>query len=166
MVERFKRLEAYSTYGITEIAAAFSECGRHKGLHSHPDLVYPEVVDESGSPVKDGEMGELVVTTFRWRACRFCATGQGTLHSGFSEPCACGRNSIRIGPITGRKAHRLKIKHHRLSEEHRKRACRSRGRRKLRDRGIHRRRLRRQDSRKGRLKQHGEALSSLTYARR
>lgn len=110
MVERFKRIETYSTYGITEIAAAFSECGRHKGLHSHPDLVYPEVVDESGSPVKDGEMGELVVTTFQVEGMPLLRYKTGDETFRISEPCACGSNSLRIGPITGRKAHRLKVK--------------------------------------------------------
>ncbi|MBI5236498.1 MAG: AMP-binding protein [Deltaproteobacteria bacterium] len=110
MVERCKRLETYSTYGITEIAAAFSECAEHKGLHSHPDLVYPEVVDESGSPVKDHETGELVVTTFQVEGMPLLRYRTGDITFRISEPCACGRNSIRIGPITGRKAHRLKVK--------------------------------------------------------
>ena len=72
--------------------------------------MYPEVVDESGSPVKDGEMGELVVTTFQVEGMPLLRYRTGDITFRISEPCACGRNSIRIGPITGRKAHRLKIK--------------------------------------------------------
>ena len=57
--------ELCSTYGLTEAGLAYHECSMHRGLHSHPDLVVTEVVDDAGRPVPDGEMGELVITTLQ-----------------------------------------------------------------------------------------------------
>ena len=40
--------ELFSTYGLTEAGLAFHECPVHQGLHSHPDLVVVEIVDDAG----------------------------------------------------------------------------------------------------------------------
>lgn len=110
IVQRKVPLEAFSTYGLTEAATAFCECMGRKGFHSNPDMIYAEVVDDEGKPVPDGTPGELVVTTFGVEATplvRYC-TGDVT----FKLPgrCQCGLSGARIGPIIGRKAHRLKLK--------------------------------------------------------
>ncbi len=112
MVENAWETEVFSTYGITEASVAFSECTAKRGFHAHPDFVYAEVVDDSGEPVKPGVQGELVVTTFAVEAMpllRYC-TGDITFLLPEDETCPCGNKSQRIGPVIGRKAHRLKIK--------------------------------------------------------
>jgi phenylacetate-CoA ligase len=102
--------ELFSTYGLTEAGLAFHECPARQGLHSHPDLVVVEVVDEEGRPRPDGEPGELVVTTLQVEAMplvRYC-TGDVTFR--ISGACPCGRGGPRIGPILGRKQQRMKVK--------------------------------------------------------
>ncbi|WP_420263818.1 phenylacetate--CoA ligase family protein [Candidatus Magnetominusculus dajiuhuensis] len=100
----------YSTYGITEGQVSFCECGQKEGLHSHPDLVIAEVVDEAGVPRNDGETGELVLTTLQIEGMPLIRYKTGDITFKITEPCKCGRNSLRIGPIIGRKMQRLKIK--------------------------------------------------------
>ncbi|MDR2684790.1 MAG: AMP-binding protein, partial [Prevotellaceae bacterium] len=56
-------IELYSTYASTEMATTFAECKYGCGGHHHPELIICEVVDSLGNIVKNGEAGELVVTT-------------------------------------------------------------------------------------------------------
>jgi phenylacetate-CoA ligase len=102
--------ELFSTYGLTEAGLAFHECPRHLGLHSHPDLVVVEVVDDAGRPVPDGESGELILTTLQVEGTPLLRYRTGDVGFRVSGACPCGRGGPRIGPILGRKQHRLKFK--------------------------------------------------------
>jgi phenylacetate-CoA ligase len=99
-----------STYGITEAQLSFCECEKRLGLHSHPDFVLVEVVDEQGRPLPDGEVGELVLTTLQVAGTPLLRYKTGDMTFKLSAPCPCGRNSVRIGHILGRKHQKLKIK--------------------------------------------------------
>jgi phenylacetate-CoA ligase len=102
--------ELYSTYGLTEAGVAFHECPVHRGLHSHPDLVITEVVDDAGRAVGDGEIGELVITTLQVEGMPLIRYRTGDVTFRLPGDCPCGRGGVRIGPILGRKQHRLKVK--------------------------------------------------------
>jgi phenylacetate-CoA ligase len=55
--------EVFDHFGMTEAAFVAGEGVGHHGLHIWADQFYVEVVDEkSGEPVRDGEVGSLVVT--------------------------------------------------------------------------------------------------------
>ncbi len=60
-------MHAVDIYGLSEIMGpgVANECVETKdGLHVWEDHFYPEIIDpETGKPVADGEMGELVFTT-------------------------------------------------------------------------------------------------------
>jgi len=100
----------YSTYGITEGQISFCECEKHQGLHSHPELVLVEIIDENGNCLPDGEIGELVLTPLQLEGMPLIRYKTGDITFRISDPCQCGRNSVRIGPILGRKHHKLKVK--------------------------------------------------------
>lgn len=100
----------YSTYGSTEMSTSFSECPAHCGLHSHPELIFIEIIDEGGNPVADGEMGELVVTTLQAKGMPLIRYKTGDITFKISSKCTCGRNTERIGPIIGRKNQMIKSK--------------------------------------------------------
>jgi phenylacetate-CoA ligase len=102
--------ELFSTYGLTEAGLAYHECPLRQGLHSHPDLVVTEVVDDAGRPVPDGEIGELVITTLQVEGMPLIRYRTGDITFMVPDPCPCGRRGPRIGPILGRKQHRLKVK--------------------------------------------------------
>jgi len=100
----------FSTYGITEAQLSFFECASHRGLHSHPDFIIAEIVDDAGKVLPDGETGELVLTTLQVEGMPLLRYRTGDITFRISENCECGRNSSRIGPILGRKCQRLKYK--------------------------------------------------------
>ncbi|MGC9370001.1 MAG: phenylacetate--CoA ligase PaaK [Paracoccaceae bacterium] len=66
-VEQAFDMHAVDIYGLSEIMGpgVANECVETKdGLHIWEDHFYPEIIDpETGEPVEDGEMGELVFTT-------------------------------------------------------------------------------------------------------
>jgi phenylacetate-CoA ligase len=102
--------EIFSTYGLTEAALAFHECAKHRGLHAHPDLVVVEIVDDAGCTVPDGEIGELTITTLQVEGMPLLRYRTGDVTFLVPGDCPCGRRGPRIGPILGRKQHRLKVK--------------------------------------------------------
>lgn len=102
--------ELFSTYASTEMATAFTECKHGKGGHLLPELMHLEVLDDNDQPTKNGEIGELVVTPFGIEGMPLLRYKTGDLARLYTEPCACGRNTPRIGPIEGRKDQMIKLK--------------------------------------------------------
>ena len=100
----------YATYGVTELANSFCECGAGAGGHVHADMLYVEVLDDAGQPVADGEVGEVVATTFGVEAMPLIRYRTGDCAALDNAPCVCGRTTPRVGPIVGRKHHKLKVK--------------------------------------------------------
>lgn len=100
----------YSTYGITEAQVSFCECRMKQGLHSHPEFIFAEIIDDNGNALQDGETGELVLTTLQIEGMPLIRYRTGDITFKISGPCLCGLNSMRIGPILGRKNQRLKVK--------------------------------------------------------
>ena len=104
-IEEGLGLKAYDIYGLSEISGpgVACECVYQAGPHVQDDLFYPEIIDpDTLKPVPDGVRGELVFTTLnktgmpliRYRTRDICAI--------ISEPCKCGRTSVRLAKITGR----------------------------------------------------------------
>lgn len=100
----------YSSYASTEMGAAFTECEAGMGGHLHPELLILEVVDENGKIVKNGELGEVVVTTLGVEGMPLLRYKTGDLCHVHYETCKCGRNSPRLGPVIGRKQQMIKYK--------------------------------------------------------
>jgi len=103
-------IELYSTYASTEMATTFAECEYSCGGHHHPELIICEVIDGEGNIVKDGEIGELVVTTLGVEAMPLLRFKTGDMVSFYTEKCRCGRHSMRVSPVVGRANHLLKYK--------------------------------------------------------
>jgi len=79
------------------------ECLSHTGLHINEDHFYPEVLDrESLEPIKDGELGELVLTTLTKEGMPMIRYRTKDLTSLDHSPCPCGRNTVRMSRVTGR----------------------------------------------------------------
>lgn len=100
----------HGTYASTEIATAFTECTAGCGGHHIPSLSYCEVVDEEGRSVAPGDLGELVVTPFHVQGMPLVRFATGDLCRLYESPCVCGRPTIRLGPIEGRKQQMIKYK--------------------------------------------------------
>lgn len=103
-------IELYSTYASTEMSTSFTECTAQQGGHLHPELIICELIDPNGKVVKDGEYGELVITTLGVEAMPLLRYKTGDICRFNNEPCSCGRNTPRISPIVGRKNQMIKYK--------------------------------------------------------
>jgi phenylacetate-CoA ligase len=102
--------KAYSTYGVTELANSLCECEAGVGGHLHDEQLYIEILDDDGQPVANGEVGEVVATTFGVEAMPVIRYRTGDCASLLRDPCSCGRTTPRLGPIVGRKNQKLKLK--------------------------------------------------------
>lgn len=103
-------IKLFSTYASTEMSTAFAECEYSCGGHQHPDLIIAEVLDENDNPVTNGSAGELVVTTLGIEGMPLIRFKTGDIVQLHHEPCQCGRNTMRIGPVIGRKQQMIKYK--------------------------------------------------------
>lgn len=110
LIKKHWPLELYSTFGNSETAISFCECKYHKGSHEHPDLIISEILDDNGNEVSEGEVGELVLTTLQVQGMPLLRYRTGDITFRITDQCKCGRNSVRIGPILGRKAQMIKYK--------------------------------------------------------
>ena len=103
-------IKLYSTYASTEMGTSFCECGAGKGGHHHPELIICEIIDENGNNVKEGEYGELTVSTLGVEGMPLLRFRTGDIACFHYEPCSCGRTTMRISPLKGRKNQMLKVK--------------------------------------------------------
>lgn len=103
-------VELFATYSSTEMGATFSECPYGCGGHVHPELIITEIIGEDNQPVKDGEIGEVVVTTLGVEGMPLLRFRTGDISSKITKQCACGRNSYRLTPLVGRKNNMIKLK--------------------------------------------------------
>lgn len=116
--ETRQRIEAlwgasvYDYYGLSDIfGSCAGMCEEKHGLHWAEDHILVEVLDpETGTPVAEGERGELVLTTLKKRARPMIRFRTGDIVSFTSEPCTCGRTSQRMLGTHGRLDDMLIIK--------------------------------------------------------
>ncbi len=103
-------VELISTYASTEMATAFTACSEKSGVHVQPELIVLEVLDEEGKQVRNGEQGEVVVTPLGVEATPLLRYRTGDICHYYDEPCTCGRNTPRLGPVLGRQQQMIKLK--------------------------------------------------------
>lgn len=100
-IESLWGAEVYDFYGISDIfGACAAACEKHNGLHIAEDHVYVEVLDEkTGEPVKEGERGELILTTLRKEIRPMIRFRTGDIVTYTDEKCECGRTLKRINVV-------------------------------------------------------------------
>jgi phenylacetate-CoA ligase len=103
-------IQLYSTYASTEMQTAFTECIEGKGGHLQPELLIVELLDENNQPVKPGIAGEVTITTLGVEGMPLLRYKTGDMCIAVTEPCKCGRNTLRLSPVIGRKKQMIKYK--------------------------------------------------------
>jgi phenylacetate-CoA ligase len=102
--------DVVGTYASTEMATSFTECSYGRGGHFHPELIAVEIVDENGKPVPPGQPGEIIATPLQVTGMPLLRYCTGDIGAYYTEPCPCGKNTYRLGPIIGRKQQKMKIR--------------------------------------------------------
>ncbi len=98
-------LKAIDIYGLSEIMGpgVACECECQAGLHGWEDHFLFEVIDpETGRAVREGQAGELVITTLTKEALPMLRYRTRDITRVTTKPCDCGRTHLRILRITGR----------------------------------------------------------------
>ncbi len=98
-------IQAYDTYGLSEVIGpgVSHECHAKNGLHIFEDHFIPEVIDpETGEPLPEGELGELVFTCVTKEALPLIRYRTRDRTRLFYEKCDCGRTLVRMEKVTGR----------------------------------------------------------------
>lgn len=103
-------IQLYSTYASTEMGTAFTECRYGVGGHHHPELIIVEFLDDNDQPVPENEAGEVTVTTLGVEGMPLLRFKTGDVCYHYTEPCPCGRTTMRLGPVLGRKQQMIKYK--------------------------------------------------------
>lgn len=105
-IEAQMGIDAVNIYGLSEVIGpgVSNECVEAKaGSHIFEDHFLPEVVDpQTGDPLPDGRVGELVLTTLTKEAMPVIRYRTGDLTSLNSAPCVCGRTHRRMSAVLGR----------------------------------------------------------------
>jgi phenylacetate-CoA ligase len=103
-------LELFSTYASTEMQTAFTECEARNGGHLQPELLIVELLSEDNRPVAKGEPGEVTITTLGVEGMPLLRYKTGDLCIAMEETCSCGRETLRLSPVIGRKKQMIKFK--------------------------------------------------------
>ncbi len=103
-------IKLYSTYASTEMQTAFTECHAGKGGHHQPELVIVELLDENDQQVEPLTPGEVTITTLGVEGMPLIRYKTGDICMYVDEPCSCGRTTLRLTPLMGRKKQMIKFK--------------------------------------------------------
>ena len=104
-IEERSGMKAMDIYGLSEtlgpgVGCSCSCCNQ---IHINADHFWPEIVDpETGAPLPDGELGELVFSSVTKEATPLVRYNTHDLTRLYHGKCACGRTTPRIDKITGR----------------------------------------------------------------
>lgn len=107
-------IQLFDIYGLTEcygpgigINCAESE----NGIHIYDDFLYVEILDpETGIPVKEGEIGEITLTTLVKEGAPLFRFRTHDLSAFITEKCPCGRSYPKLTQILGRSDDMVKVK--------------------------------------------------------
>jgi len=79
------------------------ECQYKDGMHLWEDHYILEIIDpQTGKVLKDGEEGEIVLTTLMREGMPIIRYKTGDIATVYSDSCKCGRTHRRISRIKGR----------------------------------------------------------------
>jgi phenylacetate-CoA ligase len=107
---KWPELELHSTYASTEMQSSFTECRHGCGGHLQPELIVVELLDDDNRPVSRGLAGEVTVTTLGVEGMPLVRFKTGDICVAHYEKCSCGRTTMRLSPVVGRKGQMIKLK--------------------------------------------------------
>jgi phenylacetate-CoA ligase len=112
-IERELGIESFDIYGLTEVygPGIGIDCRFHQGIHYWSDHLYFEIIDPvTGAVLPEGELGELVITTFTKEGAPLIRYRTRDLTRIIPGVCQCGSIYPRIDRILGRSDDMIKVK--------------------------------------------------------
>ena len=106
-------VELYDIYGLTEIygPGIGINCQKQDAMHMWTDYMHIEIIDpKTGKLVKDGETGELVITTLRKEGAPLIRYRTHDLTKIIPGKCECGLDYPRIATLIGRSDDMVKVR--------------------------------------------------------
>ena len=102
-------ISAYQAYGTADLGVIAFETMAREGLVASEDIIMEIVRPGTGDPVSEGEVGEVVVTTFNrdYPLVRFATGDLSAVLPGVSP---CGRTNVRIKGWMGRADQATKVR--------------------------------------------------------
>ncbi len=102
-------VEGYQAYGTADLGVVAYETGAREGLVVNEEMILEIVRPGTGDPVPEGDVGEVVVTTFNadYPLVRFAT---GDLSAMLPGPSPCGRTNVRIRGWMGRADQATKVR--------------------------------------------------------
>ena len=101
-LERLLGSRLYPHYGSRECGLGGAvTCQAFEGMHLREDHIIPQIVDEAGNVLPDGQYGELVLTTIGMEAMPLIRYRTGD-YTRILPPCPCGGVTKRIGAVSRR----------------------------------------------------------------
>jgi len=94
--------EVFNRYATHEVGGIACECEKHTGMHISTETNYVEILHEDNVPVKDGEAGNVVVTSLTNYVFPFIRYRFEDIGCMSTRPCPCGRGQPMLGAIEGR----------------------------------------------------------------
>ncbi len=106
---RARGIEGYQAYATADLGVIAYETSAREGLVVDEGVILEIVRPGTGDPVAEGEVGEVVVTTFNtdYPLIRF---GTGDLSAVLPGTSPCGRTNVRIRGWMGRADQTTKVK--------------------------------------------------------
>ncbi len=104
-IEEALPIKAYDNYGLSEVMGpgVSAECTFQNGMHIFEDHFFAEIIDPNTLlPVKEGEYGELVITTLTKEALPVIRYRTRDITKIDKSQCACGRYMARMAKPIGR----------------------------------------------------------------
>jgi len=106
---RARGVDAYQLYAIADLGVVAYETSARSGLVVNEDILLEIVRPGTGTPVPDGEVGEVVVTFFDPHH-PWIRLALGDLSAIMPGASACGRTNLRIRGWLGRADQTTKVK--------------------------------------------------------
>jgi phenylacetate-CoA ligase len=101
-IEKTFRSKVFDRYGSREVGNMAAECEQRNGLHVFGETTVIEVVDEFGNEVREGEEGEILVTSLTNYTMPLIRYRIGDRAVQGSRNCRCGRPYPKLAQISGR----------------------------------------------------------------
>lgn len=103
-LEKVLKGRLYPHYGSRECGLGGAvTCPAHAGMHLRENHILPEIIDENGTVLPEGEYGELVITTIGADAMPLIRYRTGD-YTRILPPCPCGGVTRRIDAVSRREA--------------------------------------------------------------